>query len=85
MVLNFGDFTSVEAQKSGSGIGQEDGRMGRDDELGVAGRFQIVDDLEQRELPLGRKGGFGLIEDVETLFKPVFKEGEEGFAVRLFV
>ena len=73
LVVDFGDFAVVKAEEGGSGIGQEDGRMGGDDELGVAGRFQIVDNLEERKLALGGKSGFGLIEDVETLFKSVFK------------
>jgi hypothetical protein len=42
------DAVAVQAVERGSGIGEDDRRMRRDEELRAAARCQIVDDAQER-------------------------------------
>ncbi len=60
--------------------------MGRDDELRVLLPDQLVDELEQRELPLRRERGLWLVEDVEPIGpEAILDEVQERLAVRALV
>ncbi len=43
---------SVEGEEIRAGIRKNDRRVGRDEELSVAGRLEVVDDLQKGKLPL---------------------------------
>ena len=57
--------------------------MRRNEKLGVSRRLEIVDDPQERKLPLWRERGLRLIEDVDPLLEPVGEERQEGLTVGL--
>ena len=76
---------SVKVEEDRAWVAENDGRVGGDKELGVAGPLEIVDDLEKGELPLGRERRLRLVEDVDTLLETVHEERQERLAVGLLV
>lgn len=57
--------------------------MGCDDELGLAGDFQVMDDLQEGQLSLGRKRCFRFVDEVESLLETIVEQRQEGFAMGL--
>lgn len=54
LILNPFYRAAIEAEKRSVGIAQQYWRVRRDKELGVSRCFQLVDDAQERELPLRR-------------------------------
>ena len=64
---DFVDVGVVERKDLRSGVAEEDGGVGGDDELGVLVVAEgVVDEDEEGELPLGGEGGFGFVEEEEA-------------------
>lgn len=57
----------VKAVKAGPLHGHQNGGMGGDDELGMAGAAQFVEEAAQLQLGFGRQGGFGFIQKMQPL------------------
>lgn len=61
-----------------AGIGEEDGGVSGDDELGVFGFDEITDDEMEGELATGGQGGFGFVDEIEAVIaEPVLEKSEE--------
>ncbi len=83
----------VEAVDGGVGAGQQDGGMGGDDKLGMAGVSVPGDDIQQFQLAARREGGFGFVQQVDALFLVAGAEirhdglavglGDQGFAAEM--
>ena len=77
------DAAAVEGEDLGSGVAEQDGGVGGDDELSVLVVAQgVVDEDEEGELALGGEGGFGFVEEEEAgAAELMVEDGEEGLAV----
>ena len=78
------DDAVVETEDLGAGRGEQDGRVGGDEELRVGVLADgVVEEDEEGELALGRECGFGFVEEEEAgAAELVVEDGEKGFAVR---
>src|SRR5207249_11083393 len=66
----------VQAEQHRAGVGEEDARVRGAQELGVAGGPELVDDADERELPLRRARGLRLVQDAARLLEAVHEQRE---------
>lgn len=86
-VVDLVQHAVVEGEDLGSGVGEQNRRMCRDDELCVLEHLQgVVQQDEERQQALWRECGFGFVDEEEAVAaKFVTEEGEEALSVRLVV
>ena len=84
-VGDFADAVGVELVNAGVRVGQDDRRVGGDDELPAAADV-AVQQREKLQLPRGRQRGLWLVQEVQAVVpEAVDEEREERLAVRLLV
>src|SRR6266446_1063865 len=84
-VCDLSDRIAVQAEENRARVAEDDGGVRRNEELGVSGPLELMDDPEERQLPLRRERGLWLIEDVDSLLEPIRKQRQEGLTVGLLV
>jgi hypothetical protein len=84
-IVHLPDRIAVQAEEDRSRIAEDDRRVRRNEELGVSRPFQVVNDPEERELPLRRERGFRLVQDEDPLLEAIREQGQERLPVRLLV
>src|SRR5262249_28491500 len=76
---------AIEIEDDGPGVSKENRRMGRDEKLCMSGCGEIVDNFEERQLPLWRQRRLWFVQDVNSLLEPIREQRKKRFAMRLRV